>query len=32
MSHPFDATLKDILASGAADLAPVLNRPASQGL
>ena len=28
MSHPFDATLKDILSHSAADLAPILHLPA----
>jgi len=28
MSHPFDATLKDILGHSAADLAPILHLPA----
>ncbi len=28
MSHPFDATLKDILGHGVADLTPLLHLPA----
>jgi hypothetical protein len=28
VSHPFDATLKDVLGQSAADLAPVLHLPA----